>query len=58
VGAEVLGDLALEQSKVEPSTAQVVADRANCAGIGCWKRFLSSQGDTAKGERNGACVDI
>jgi hypothetical protein len=35
------------------SPSEVVADGAKCAGIGSWERFFSSQGDTAKGVRNG-----
>jgi hypothetical protein len=56
VGAEPLGDFALQQAQVKPPPAQVVADGAKRAGIGLWKRLLSSQGDTAKGERNAVSV--
>jgi hypothetical protein len=52
----LLGDLALKEPEIEPPPAQVVADAAKCAGVGSWKRFLSSQGDIAKRERNGVNV--
>ena len=51
--AEAVGDLPLKEPEIESPPAEMVADSAKCAGIGFWKRFLSSQGDIAKGERNG-----
>jgi hypothetical protein len=49
VGAELLGDLALEQAKIEAAAAQMVPEGPKRGRIGGWKRFLSSQGDMAKG---------
>jgi len=52
VGAEPLRDLALKQAQLQPAPAEVVTEGPQHPRIRCRERFLSSQGDTERGERN------